>query len=236
MFFSVSPIKPGFRRRRRAAPLRLFQFLRNFFLLLLLLLSRSAFFFFFFQARARFLVALLLSEYLFLTSKQQRHRCRTPRLKSAASGCVSPISPCSDARDGRRLDCFLFNLNFQLILGARGFRMTRCGPLVAPLLRPLWPAVARLWPLVARCGPLVAPCGPFVFYGRTFEKFSRGPLCGPPGHRATRNFSKVRIFGFFFIFRPTVYEEKKRKNYTFSSLSIPSTVGRKMKKTRNPNL
>ena len=43
MFFSVSPIKPGFRRRRRAAPLRLFQFLRNFFLLLLL--SRSAFFF-----------------------------------------------------------------------------------------------------------------------------------------------------------------------------------------------
>ena len=136
----------------------------------------------------------------------------------------------------RKLDCFLFNLNFQLILGARGFRMARCGPLVAPLLRPLWPAVARLWPLVARCGPLVAPCGPFVFYGRTFEKFSRGPLCGPPGHRATRNFSKVRIFGFFFIFRPTVYEEKKRKNYTFSSLSIPSTVGRKMKKTRNPNL
>ena len=200
MFFSVSPIKPGFRRRRRAAPLRLFQFLRNFFLLLLLLLSRSAFFFFFFQARARFLVALLLSEYLFLTSKQQRHRCRTPRLKSAASGCVSPISPCSDARDGRRLDCFLFNLNFQLILGARGFRMTRCGPLVAPLLRPLWPAVARLWPLVARCGPLVAPCGPFVFYGRTFEKFSRGPLCGPPGHRATRNFSKVRISRFFSFF------------------------------------
>ena len=43
MFFSVSPIKPGFRRRRRAAPLRLFQFLRNFFLHLLL--SRSAFFF-----------------------------------------------------------------------------------------------------------------------------------------------------------------------------------------------
>ena len=31
MFFSVSPIKPGFRRRRRAAPLRLFQFLRNCF-------------------------------------------------------------------------------------------------------------------------------------------------------------------------------------------------------------
>ena len=121
MFFSVSPIKPGFRRRRRAAPLRLFQFLRNFFFLLLL--SRSAFFFLFFQARARFLVALLLSEYLFLTSKQQRHRCRTPRLRSAASGCVSPISPCSDARDGRRLDCFLFNLNFQLILGARGFQL-----------------------------------------------------------------------------------------------------------------
>ena len=110
MFFSVSPIKPGFRRRRRAAPLRLFQFLLNFFLLLLLLLlSRSAFFFFFFQARARFLVALLLSEYLFLTSKQQRHRCRTPRLKSAASGCVSPISPCSDARDGRRRSFFKFS-------------------------------------------------------------------------------------------------------------------------------
>ena len=34
MFFSVSPIKPGFRRRRRAAPLRLFQFLRNVFLFL----------------------------------------------------------------------------------------------------------------------------------------------------------------------------------------------------------
>ena len=168
-------------------------------------------FFFFFQARARFLVALLLSEYLFLTSKQQRHRCRTPRLKSAASGCVSPISPCSDARDGRRLDCFLFNLNFHLILGARGFRMTRCGPLVAPLLRPLWPAMARLWPLVARCGPLVAPCGPFVFYGRTFEKFSRGPLCGPPGHRATRNFSKVRIFRFFSFFgRRSTRRRKER--------------------------
>ena len=29
-------------------------------------------------------------------------RCRTPRSKSAASGCASPISPCSGARDGRR--------------------------------------------------------------------------------------------------------------------------------------
>ena len=192
-------------------------------------------------------MALLLSEYLFLTSKQQRHRCRTPRLKSAASGCVSPISPCSDARDGRRRSFFEFSgkmffpktrlfpfqSEFSIDFGGKGFSngplWPPCGPFVAP-------AMARLWPLVARCGPLVAPCGPFVFYGRTFEKFSRGPLCGPPGHRATRNFSKVRIFGFFFIFRPTVYEEKKRKNYTFSSLSKPSTVGRKMKKTRNPNL
>ena len=200
MFFSVSPIKPGFRRRRRAAPLRLFQFLRNFFLLLLLLLSRSAFFFFFFQARARFLVALLLSEYLFLTSKQQRHRCRTPRLKSAASGCVSPISPCSDARDGRRLDCFLFNLNFQLILGARGFRMTRCGPLVAPLLRPLWPACGPLWPAVARLWPLVAP---LFSTGEPLKNF-RVARCA--GHRATGPPEIFQRFGFlvFFIFRPTV--------------------------------
>ena len=201
MFFSVSPIKPGFRRRRRAAPLRLFQFLRNFFLLLLLLLlSRSAFFFFFFQARARFLVALLLSEYLFLTSKQQRHRCRTPRLRSAASGCVSPISPCSDARDGRRLDCFLFNLNFQLILGARGFRMTRCGPLVAPLLRPLWPACGPLWPAVARLWPLVAP---LFSTGEPLKNF-RVARCA--GHRATGPPEIFQRFGFlvFFIFRPTV--------------------------------
>ena len=192
MFFSVSPIKPGFRRRRRAAPLRLFQFLRNFFLLLLL--SRSAFFFFFFQARARFLVALLLSEYLFLTSKQQRHRCRTPRLKSAASGCVSPISPCSDARDGRRLDCFLFNLNFQLILGARGFRMTRCGPLVAPLLRPLWPACGPLWPAVARLWPLVAP---LFSTGEPLKNF-RVARCA--GHRATGPPEIFQRFGFLVFF------------------------------------
>ena len=204
MFFSVSPIKPGFRRRRRAAPLRLFLFLRNVFLFFFF---RARPFFFFFQARARFLVALLLSEYLFLTSKQQRHRCRTPRLKSAASGCVSPISPCSDARDGRRRSFFKFSgkmffpktrffpfqYEYSIDFGGKGFSNG-----------PLWPAcgpfVAPLWPLVARCGPLVAPCGPFVFYGRTFEKFSRGPLCGPPGHRATRNFSKVRSFRFFSFF------------------------------------
>ena len=234
MFFSVSPIKPGFRRRRRAAPLRLFQFLRNFFLLLLL--SRSAFFFFFFQARARFLVALLLSEYLFLTSKQQRHRCRTPRLKSAASGCVSPISPCSDARDGRQLDCFLFNLNFQLILGARGFRMTRCGPLLAPLLRPLWPACGPLWPAVARLWPLMAPCGPFVFYGRTFEKFSRGPLCGPPGHRATRNFSKVRISRFFHFSADGRRYRKRRESIILSFLLLVDRRPKNEKKTKNPNL
>ena len=107
----------------------------------------------------------------------------------------------------RKLDFFLFNMNIQLILGARGFRMARCGPLVAPLLPPCGP----LWPLVARCGPLVAPCGPFVFYGRTFEKFSRGPLCGPPGHRATRNFSKVRIFRFFSFFgRRSTRRRKER--------------------------
>ena len=88
-----------------------------------------------------------------------------------------------------------------------------CGP-----QGPLWPAVARLWPLVARCGPLVAPCGPFVFYGRTFEKFSRGPLCGPPGYRATRNFSKVRFFGFFFHFSADGLrgEEKKELYFLFS--------------------
>ena len=128
---------------------------------------------------------------------------------------------------------FPFQSEFSIDFGGKGFSNDPLWPPFGPFVAP---AMARLWPLVARCGPLVAPCGPFVFYGRTFEKFSRGPLCGPPGHRATRNFSKVRIFGFFFIFRPTVYEEKKRKNYTFSSLSIPSTVGRKMKKTRNPNL
>ena len=172
MFFSVSPIKPGFRRRRRAAPLRLFQFLRNFFLLLLLLLSRSAFFFFFFQARARFLVALLLSEYLFLTSKQQRHRCRTPRLKSAASGCVSPISPCSDARDGRRRSFFEFS-------GKMFFPKTRLFPFQSEFSidfggkkgfsnDPLWPPCGPfVAPAMARCGPLVAPCGPLW------------PACGP---------------------------------------------------------
>ena len=63
--------QPGFRRRRRAAPLRLFLLLRNAFLFFFFFRARP--FFFFFQARARFLAALLLSEYLFLTSKQQRH-------------------------------------------------------------------------------------------------------------------------------------------------------------------
>ena len=128
----------------------------------------------------------------------------------------------------RKLDFFLFNLNFQLILGARGFRMTRCGPLVAPLLRPLWPAMARLWPLVARCGPLVAPCGPFVFYGRTFEKFSRGPLCGPPGHP---KFFKGSDFWFFFHFSADGLrgEEKKELYFLFSFY----TVDRRPKNEKN---
>ena len=97
----VSPNQPGFRRTRRAAPLRLFLFLRNVFL-----------FFFFFRARPCFF--LLSSSCAFscgaaLERISVSHfkaaappRCRTPRLKSAASGCASPISPCSGARDGRR--------------------------------------------------------------------------------------------------------------------------------------
>ena len=78
----------------------------------------------------------------------------------------------------------------------RGRKGATRGPRVAPY-GPLWPACGPLWPVVARLWPLVAP---LFFYGRTFEKFSRGPLCGPPGHRATRNFSKVRSFRFFSFF------------------------------------
>ena len=101
MFFSVSPIKPGFRRRRRAAPLRLFQFLRNCFFssssssialgLFFLLLSSSCAF-----SRGAALERISVSHF------KAAAPCRTPRLKSAASGCASPISPCSGARDGRR--------------------------------------------------------------------------------------------------------------------------------------
>ena len=231
MFFSVSPIKPGFRRRRRAAPLRLFQFLRNFFLLLLL--SRSAFFFLLLSSSCAFSRGAALERI-----SVSHFKAAAPQVPDAAVKVRGVRLRLSNQPMFRRTRwaatrLFPFQSEFSIDFGGKGFSndplWPPCGPFVAP-------AMARLWPLVARCGPLVAPCGPFVFYGRTFEKFSRGPLCGPPGHRATRNFSKVRIFGFFFIFRPTVYEEKKRKNYTFSSLSIPSTVGRKMKKTRNPNL
>ena len=100
----------------------------------------------------------------------------------------------------RKLDCFLFNLNFQLILGARGFRMTRCGPLVAPLLRPLWPACGPLWPAVARLWPLVAP---LFSTGEPLKNF-RVARCA--GHRATGPPEIFQRFGFlvFFIFRPTV--------------------------------
>ena len=103
----------------------------------------------------------------------------------------------------RKLDFFLFNMNFQLILGARGFRMARCGPLVAPLLPPcgpLWPAVARCGPLVARLWPLVAP---LFSTGEPLKNF-RVARCA--GHRATGPPEIFQRFGFlvFFIFRPTV--------------------------------
>ena len=90
----------------------------------------------------------------------------------------------------RKLDFFLFNMNIQLILGARGFRMARCGPLVAPLLPPcgpLWPAVARLWPLVA----------PLFSTGEPLKNF-RVARCA--GHRATGPPEIFQRFGFLVFF------------------------------------
>ena len=199
MFFSVSPIKPGFRRRRRAAPLRLFQFLRNFFLLLLL--SRSAFFFLLLSSSCAFSRGAALERI-----SVSHFKAAAPQVPDAAVKVRGVRLRLSNQPMFRRTRwaatrLFPFQSELSIDFGGKGFSndplWPPCGPFVAP-------AMARLWPLVARCGPLVAPCGPFVFYGRTFEKFSRGPLCGPPGHRATRNFSKVRIFRFFFIFWPTV--------------------------------
>ena len=156
---------------------------------------------------------------------------------------VSPISPCSDARDGRRRSFFKFSgkmffpktrffpfqYEYSIDFGGKGFSNG-----------PLWPAcgpfVAPLWPLVARCGPLVAPCGPFVFYGRTFEKFSRGPLCGPPGHRATRNFSKVRISRFFHFSADGRRYRKRRESIILSFLLLVDRRPKNEKKTKNPNL
>ena len=160
-------------------------------------------------------MALLLSEYLFLTSKQQRHACRTPRLKTAASGCVSPISPCSDARDGRRRSFFKFSgkmffpktrlfpfqSEFSIDFGGKGFSngplWPPCGPFVAP-------AMARLWPLVARCGPLVAPYGPLwplvaplFSTGEPLKNF-RVARCA--GHRATGPPEIFQRFGFLVFF------------------------------------
>ena len=104
----------------------------------------------------------------------------------------------------------------------------RCGP--------LWPACGPLWPAVARLWPLMAPCGPFVFYGRTFEKFSRGPLCGPPGHRATRNFSKVRISRFFHFSADGRRFRKRRESIILSFLLLVDRRPKNEKKTKNPNL
>ena len=167
MFFSVSPIKPGFRRRRRAARLRL--------------------------------------------SNQPMFR----RTRWAAT----------------RL--FPFQSEFSIDFGGKGFSNDPLWPPFGPFVAP---AMARLWPLVARCGPLVAPCGPFVFYGRTFEKFSRGPLCGPPGHRATRNFSKVRISRFFHFSADGRRYRKRRESIILSFLLLVDRRPKNEKKTKNPNL
>ena len=206
MFFSVSPIKPGFRRRRRAAPLRLFQFLRNFFLLLLL--SRSAFFFLLLSSSCAFSRGAALERI-----SVSHFKAAAPQVPDAAVKVRGVRLRLSNQPMFRRTRwaatrLFPFQSELSIDFGGKGFSngplWPPCGPFVAP-------AMARLWPLVARCGPLVAPCGPFVFYGRTFEKFSRGPLCGPPGHRATRNFSKVRIFRFFsFLGRRSTRRRKER--------------------------
>ena len=216
MFFSVSPIKPGFRRRRRAAPLRLFQFLRNFFLHLLL--SRSAFFFLLLSSSCAFSRGAALERI-----SVSHFKAAAPQVPDAAVKVRGVRLRLSNQPMFRRTRWaatqffqifgenvfpitrfFSFQYEFSIDFGGKGFSN-------GPLLPPCGPFVAPLWPLVARCGPLVAPCGPFVFYGRTFEKFSRGPLCGPPGHRATRNFLKVRSFRFFSFFgRRSTRRRKER--------------------------
>ena len=156
MFFSVSPIKPGFRRRRRAAPLRLFQFLRNFFLLLLL--SRSAFFFLLLSSSCAFSRGAALERI-----SVSHFKAAAPQVPDAAVKVRGVRLRLSNQPMFRRTRwaatrLFPFQSEFSIDFGGKGFSndplRPPCGPLVAPLLRPLWPACGPLWPAVARLWPL----------------------------------------------------------------------------------
>ena len=196
MFFSVSPIKPGFRRRRRAAPLRLFQFLRNCFFssssssialgLFFLLLSSSCAF-----SRGAALERISVSHF----------KAAAPQVPDAAVKVRGVRLRLSNQPMFRRTRWaatqffqifgenvfpitrfFSFQYEFSIDFGGKGFSngplLPPCGPFVAPLwplvapCGPLWPAVARLWPLVA----------PLFSTGEPLKNF-RVARC--VGHRAT---------------------------------------------------
>ena len=150
MFFSVSPIKPGFRRRRRAAPLRLFQFLRNCFFssssssialgLFFLLLSSSCAF-----SRGAALERISVSHF----------KAAAPQVPDAAVKVRGVRLRLSNQPMFRRTRwaatrLFPFQSEFSIDFGGKGFSndplWPPCGPFVAPAM--------------ARCGPLVAPYGP----------------------------------------------------------------------------
>ena len=212
MFFSVSPIKPGFRRRRRAAPLRLFQFLRNCFfssssssiapgLFFFLLLSSSCAF-----SRGAALERISVSHF----------KAAAPQVPDAAVKVRGVRLRLSNQPMFRRTRWaatqffqifgenvfpitrfFSFQYEFSIDFGGKGFSngplLPPCGPFVAPLwplvapCGPLWPAVARLWPLVA----------PLFSTGEPLKNF-RVARCA--GHRATGPPEIFQRFGFFVFF------------------------------------